>query len=780
MADGLKEVARRGLPPVEGEVRAPGLEAPVEVIRDGWGVPHIYARSLHDAWFAQGYVVASERLFQLEFFGRLGTGRLSELFSELTVPVDRYVRTIGWNRIGERLGAQYDDLSLEMVHAFAGGARFWLETMPEKPVEYHVLDAEPWLAEDDELPAIGAASGAFMAWGLSRNWDHELLRAEIAERLGPEAMRELFPDLDTEAAVVEAGKEGGPSRLALLRDAILPPPGQGSNNWVVAGSRTASGKPLLANDPHLAVATPSIWFECHLSAPGLEVAGVSLPFSPGVVIGHNDRIAWGFTNTEGDVQDVYLERISEDGRSVEYRGEWEPLIVHREEISVRGRDEPDVLEVRESRHGPLMTAYTVGVADPVIVEGGIRRSYALRWVGAEAGIQPSTLHRLNTARDWDGFRAALEAWRCPGQNVVYADTDGNIGYQMLGVYPIRRRGDGTVPVPGWTDDYEWDGWIPFDELPRAFNPDEGFLCTANNKVHGDDYPHLITRDWLPPYRARRLAELITQTERHTVESFARMQLDTVSLPAREIAPSLSRIEPVDDRQKSALAMIAQWDGDLAADSAPAALYEVWCEHIARAVLGRVMDDELLTHFHGRREWSNAFQYQVLPTLLRYPTGRWFGADGAAARDRVLGAALDAALDDLTTRLGDDMESWRWGSLHRVRFAGRLAIIPDLADLFTAGEVEVGGDEQTVHQGMFEPGLSYEVVVAPSWRQVIDLADLDASVGTNTVGQSGNPASPHFGDLVELWGSGRHHPMPFSREAVERAAEATLRLLPGGG
>lgn len=778
LVEAVREGARRALPPLEGDVRAPGLHGEVEVIRDRWGVPHIYATDVHDLFLAQGWVIASERLFQFDFLARLATGRLSELFSELTLPVDRFVRTVGWNRAGKRVGDAYDDRSLEMAASFGQGFRGWIEAMPAKPVEYQVLDAEPDVPTDERLPEIGAACSVFMAYGLSRNWDHELLRAEIAERLGPEVMRTLFPDLDTESSLVEAGKEGGADRTALLRDAILPPSGQGSNNWVVDASRTKTGKPLLANDPHLAIAAPSIWFECHLSAPGFHATGVTLPFSPGVIIGHNERIAWGFTNTEGDVMDLYLEKLSEDGTQAEHNGSWEPLTIHREEIAVRGHDELEVLEVRETRHGPILDSYMVGIADPVIIEGGVRRTYSLRWVAAELCIQPSTVFALDTASDWDGFREAVRGWHCPGQNMVYADVDGNIGYQLTGTYPIRRKGDGTVPVPGWTDEYEWEGWVPFDELPRAFNPEDGFLATANNKMHDEGYPHNLGRDFLPPYRARRIAQMICERETHDAESFARMQTDTVSLPAAELLPTLIAIEPVDDRQKAALAMLAEWDHDVAADSAAGAVYEVWNKHIALRVLRPLFDDEeLLTHFYGRRQWTNAFQYQVLPNLLAYPTARWWGANGTAARDDALGEALDAALDELTAALGDDMAAWRWGSLHKARFAGRLALIPDLAELFTAGEVEMGGDEQTVNQGLFEPGWSYDVVVAPSWRQILDLSDWDASVGTHTVGQSGNPASPHFADLVPLWGEGKHHPLPFSREAVERHAEGTLRLGP---
>ncbi|HZD16619.1 MAG TPA: penicillin acylase family protein, partial [Actinomycetota bacterium] len=325
----VREAARAALPPVEGEVRAAGLGRSVEVIRDRWGVPHIYAESARDLWVAQAFVAASERLFQTELVYRLGLGRLSELFGEATLPIDRFVRTVGWNRIAERLAGRRDDLSREMVAAAADGVRAWAEAMPAKPVEYLILDAEPWIPDGHELEVAGTAAAVYMAWALSRAWDNDLLRAEIAARWGPGTMRTLFPDTDPEPEAIRVAGEHEDPRLAMLRDAVLPPSGQGSNNWVVAGSRTASGKPLLANDPHLVAQQPSVWFESHLVAPGANVAGVTFPFAPGVVIGHNDRIAWGFTNTEGDVQDLFLERLSDDGRSARVGDGWERLAVHR-------------------------------------------------------------------------------------------------------------------------------------------------------------------------------------------------------------------------------------------------------------------------------------------------------------------------------------------------------------------------------------------------------------------------------------------------------------------
>jgi len=780
-ADALRERAREALPPVGGEVRVGGLERRVEVIRDRWGVPHIYAQNLHDLWFAQGFVATSERLFQMDFTFRLVSGRLAEMISEIGLPLDRFWRTVGLHMAGRRIAAAYEEADQQMVRPFIEGCTAWLEAMSAKPFEYHVLDLEPEMPTGEDALHYGAAASAFMGWILSTNWDAELLRAEIAEKLGWEAMLALFPDVQSEPSIVFGGKDAGPtgrrSGLDILKGAPLTPNGQGSNNWVVAGSRSVTGKPLLANDPHLLVQVPAVWFECHLAAPGYEAAGVALPFAPGIVIGHTAHHAWGLTNVGGDVQDLYLERLNEDRTAALYEGAWEPLTVRREEIHVRGRDEPEVVEVPETRHGPIIDSYMIGTTNPEVVQGGITETYALRWVGAEHAIRPTTLLRMAQARSFQEFREAVRTWECPGQNMVYADVDGTIGYQCTGLYPIRRRGDGTVPVPGWTDQYEWDGFIPFEELPWCENPDEGFLATANNKIHDESYPYLIGRDFLPPFRARRIVQLLTATEKHSRDTFASMHVDTVSIPAQRMLPYLLEVEPADDRQKEALAYLGEWNGDLAADSVAGCIYEVWGKHIAEAVLQPKLGPDLFQHLYGRRQWTNSFQYEVLPTLLEFPSAMWFGADGRRGRDDVLGGALGRAVEELTRRLGEDMAAWRWGSIHQVRFAHQLAIIPDLTPMLTAGVVESGGDEQTVLQGQFEPGTGYDAVVVPSWRQIIDLSDLDRSVGIHTVGQSGNPASPHWNDFVEPWSEGRYHPLPFTRPAVERHAEHRLELTP---
>jgi len=781
-ADMMLEQARRGLAPVEGEVRLPGLRSPVEVIRDRWGVPHISAQTEDDLWTAQGYVMASERLFQMDFLLRFANGRMATLLSEMALPIDRFVRTVGWNRAARRIAAGYDDRDMSMVTKFIDGVNAWIESMPAKPVEYEVLDIDvsPF-ASGEEAAAHGAAGVVFMSWFLSTNWDAELLRAEIAERHGWETMAALFPEISPEPSVVVGGKDGGPgsrrSAFDLLQAAPIAPNGQGSNNWVVAGSRTVTGKPLLANDPHLLVQMPAVWFEAHLSCPTYEASGVTLPFAPGIIIGHTAHHAWGFTNVGGDTQDLFLERLSDDGTAALYDGDWEPMTVHREEIEVRGRTEPVVLEVSETRHGPILDSYLVGASAPEVIEGGITETYALRWVTAEAAIRPSTVVNMANARSFPEFREALRSWSAPGQNVVYADVEGNIGYQCTGLYPVRRRGDGTMPVPGWTSEYGWDGWIPFEELPWSENPEQGFLATANNKIHDDSYPHNIGKDWLPPFRVRRIVEMLTETEVHSRDTFARMHMDTVSHAARRLLRSLLQVEPRSGRQKEALSYLEEWDADLAEDSVAAAVYEVWCKHLSRKLLAANLAPRLMDHYWGRRQWTNAFQFQVLPELLELPTAAWFGRAGREARDDALREALDAAIDELTATLGEDTEGWRWGALHKVRFVGPLSIIPDLAGMFTGGVVDTGGDESTVRQSHFEPGIGYDTVVIPSWRQIVDLSDIDRSLGMHTTGQSGNPASHHYRDFVEPWSKGEYHGRPFTRRAVEEAAESTLTLVP---
>lgn len=758
--DQLRELAATSLLPEDGELTAVGLGEPVEVLRDRWGVPYISAASQDDLWFTQGFVTAGERLFHLDLALRAATGRLSEVFADRTLPDDRFARTIGFHRAGARLASGWDDASRQMHARFREGVAAWISSTPAPPVEYTLLDLPPTIPTDDE--SAWAAAYVYLAFGLSGNWEAELLRAEIAERLGPDAVRTFLPPLPADPPAVSAGSLSG-----RLLDQLPRAKGQGSNDWVVTGSRTRTGAPLLANDPHLLAQQPGAWIELHLRAPGYEARGVALTFSPGVLLGTTAHHAWGVTNVTGDVQDLYLEHVSEDGTAAEHDGVWQPLVFHREEIHVRGTADPIVVEVRESRHGPILESAVSGVGDIEYVPLPPTHTYALRWTGLECGIRPSLVLEAAAATSFEEFRRAAWGLECPGQNFVYADVDGTIGYQCTGRFPIRRSGDGTAPVPGWTDDHEWDGWIAFEELPWSVNPKRGYIATANNRIHDDDYPHLIGRDFHTPYRARRIVERIEETNDHDVDSLAAIQMDTVSLPARATLPLLAEVEPHDDEQRAALDLLRDWDGDMATDSPGAAIFNAWSQRIARAVLAPPLGDELFRRYHA---WRETFQCEVLPALLQDPDG-WLDDD-------LLLAALTDALRELREQLGEDLTEWRWGALHRLRLVHPLGALPGLEPLFTAVDEELGGDEQTVMQGGFDGRDGYAAAVIASWRVVYDLGDLDRSIGVLPAGVSGNPSSPHWNDQAALWLAGAAHPLPFTRAAVERAAVSTLRLVPG--
>jgi penicillin amidase len=757
--DEIRAASTAALPVTEGDLVVAGLDDDVEVRRDRWGVPYISTSSLDDLWFAQGFVTASERLFQIELAIRAANGRLSEWFAELTLAQDRFARVIGLHRIGEAEAARWSDASRAMVSRFVDGVHACIATMPATPVEYALLGVEPELPRD---PGPWAACLAYAAWGLSGNWDHELLRVHLADELGTEAVAALLPPMPSGSPSTVAGGLAG-----RILDGVPRARGQGSNNWVVAGSRTASGAPLLANDPHLLVQQPGSWFEVHLRAPGYEVRGVAFPFLPGVLVGVTPHHAWGITNVTGDVQDLYEERLSEDGSAADHRGTWKPLDVVHEEIVVRG-GAPVAFDVRSSRHGPLLEVETIGVAP--VEFAPLDRAYALRWTATDGLLEPSALIDIASAPDFATFRNALGALSCPGQNVVYADVGGTIGYQLTGRYPIRASGDGTRPVPGWTDEHEWRGWIAFDELPWSRDPDRGFVVTANHRVHDDAYPYVIGRDVHAPYRAQRIAEVLEVDDRASVEASARLQIDTVSLAARKLLPSLTALEGRDDDERWALDELSRWDGDLSAGSRAAALYNAWIATVGFALFPDrdATGDRYLA-------WRESFVCAALPTMLEAAAAP--GWSGAIPRDGLLLDALRDAIRWLAETLGEDRDAWRWGALHRVRFAHVLARMPGMDAVFVAGEHELGGDEQTVLQAGFDARHGFEPVVIPSYRVVVDLADVDATRAVMPTGGSGHPSSPNWNDQTELWIAGELRDAPVTRPAVEAATTSVLTLRP---
>ena len=751
----------RTFPRISGQLAVPGLDAPVEIIRDRWGIPHLYAQNGHDLFFAQGYVHAQDRLWQMDFNRRVPSGRLSELFGEVTLRSDRFLRTIGMRRAAEEERAHLDPESAAGLAAYAAGVNAWIsQHRLELPIEFTLLRyrPEPW------TPTDTLAFGKLLAWTLGGNWRYQLLRAQLIARFGIEGMRFLIPPYSPDAPVIvpRGSRYDSWRATALLQllDAGGLPSGIGSNNWVLGASRTATGHPLLANDPHLEAQMPATWYEMHLVGGPYDVTGATLPGAPGVVIGHNADIAWGVTNAFPDVQDLYIEQFHPtDPARYLYRGRWEPARVVRETIGVRGRRDPVVETVRITRHGPIIND----------VVGGLGGFLALRWTALEPGTISASLLRLDRARTWDEFRAALRLWTVPAQNFVYADRQGTIGYQLPGRIPIRAKGDALVPVPGWTGEYEWVGEIPFDRLPSVLRPPRGYIVTANNRIVSDSYPFFLTQEWGPGFRAARIESLLAPLRRATIADMQAIQLDQMSLPGREIVRALADLHTTQEPAAGLLADLRSWDGVLRPDSRPAAIYEAFRIALVPRVFKDILGDDLYKQYIERPEaWQLA-----LDGLLRDPSSRWWGSEG---RDAVIANVLKETHDVLTRRLGADRSKWTWGRLHAMRFVHPLGRVWALSWIFNAGAPPTGGDLFTVNNGGFAEDTFSQIIVA-SYRQVIDVGDWDRSVAIHTTGQSGLPFHRHYKDFVAMWATGGYHPMLFSRPRIEQAAEGTLTLTP---
>ncbi|HEY7349760.1 MAG TPA: penicillin acylase family protein [Ktedonobacterales bacterium] len=775
---------RRPLPKIRGEERLPGLTSEVEVIRDGLGVPHLFANTLEDLYFAQGYVHAQDRLWQMELNRRTAAGRLSEIFGEIALEADRFIRRIGLRRAAEQDAPLLSEESRRLSDAYSAGVNAFIERHTGRlPLEMVLLrlKPEPWSVVDS------LSWGKMMAWSLAGNWESELLRAKFVSRLGPERAARIEPLYGRgDPLIVPPGATYEGLHTPLLDQyrqmkelvGILSPT-HGSNNWVVDGTRTLSGKPMLANDPHLAAQMPGIWHHCHLNTPGLDVIGATLPGLPGVIIGRNRRIAWGVTNAGPDTQDLYLERFNpENPRQYDYQGAWEEAKVIREEIRVKGRVEPEVEEVVMTRHGPIITGMEPG-GQPM----------ALRWTSHAPATTAEAVLGINRAGNWEEFTAALRHWDAPAQNFVYADVDGNIGYYMAGRVPVRAKGQGLLPVPGWTGEYEWAGTIPFEELPQAYNPPSHQIVTANNRIVGDDFPHFITHEYFSGYRARRITDLLNEGERLTPADMAAIQGDFFSIPASQIVPHLLKLEPRNETQRQALGLLRSWNFALDKESAAAAIYEVFLLRMLKVTFGSVLGEELAEDYVGKGlsvlSPSNMYAGRSTPLLidlLNEGDTRWF-AESALPRgpknwQEAMQASFEGALDELRGKLGRQMAGWQWGRLHGITFGHPLGQVKPLHRLFNRGPFPVSGDTDTVCQMAFAPGKPYAASNwSPSFRQIIDLADTRSGLFGYPTGQSGHPGSPHYADMIETWLAVKHYPLLYERDQIEAAADGKLTLKP---
>ena len=730
-------LARAALAQIEGEIELPGLEWEVLVLRDVWGVPHIYARSVDDLFFAQGFVAAQDRLWQMEMWRRVGEGRVAEIAGPEAVERDRLARLLRYRGPMDEEWASYHPEAKRIVSAFVRGVNAFIERRrDDPPVEFELtgIVPEPWTPE---VPLLRMAG-----YPMTLSAYDDVRRALDAARLGvEEANRRDAPDppvplrvpagLDPSAVppalldVLAAGYGGMPRPPVLDRYRSWVGPAAdaraaaGSNNWVVAGSLTVTGKPLLANDPHRAIRLPSLRYLVHLVGPGWNVIGSGEPALPGVAIGHNERIAWGLTIVGIDQQDIFVEEVNPANRNeVRWNGRWVPLRVELDTIHVRGAT-PRIVELKFSRHGPILYEDTVR-----------HRAHAFRSVLAEPGTAGylGSLW-LDQAETWEEFLEAMRAWKVPSENMLYADVDGNIGWQAAGLTPLRNGWDGRLPVPG-TGRYAWTGFLPTERLPKEHNPERGFIATANHNIMPAGYTPVLGFDWDPPWRYRRLVEVLTgqirRGEPFTITDFQALQHDVYSSRAAEALDALRGWTADAPEIERARRMLLEWDARLRRESAAAALYRAWRDTLD-------------------------------PGALDPQTPR-------LRRDSLARTALAAALVRLETEQGGDWDAWRWGRMNLHRFPHPLG-----ASAFDLPAVERNGDPTTVNYAGRWGGASF--------REILDLSDWDRSLATSVPGQSGQPESPHYGDLLPLWADGRYFPLPFSREAVAASTAHRLVLRP---
>lgn len=761
----FRGAALASLPQLDGSITAKGLSAPVHVIRDQHGVPHVTAANLDDLFFAQGFVTAQDRLWQMDINRRFGRGELSEVLGERALLLDKRQRILQMRRTAERAAAMLPPRARQHLEAYARGVNALIQLQISKlPIEFRVLryQPRPWTLEDSLIIGLNIAQN------LSTQFDLEQERELLIARLTPEQAADLYPNrswrdrppmlppASGQLAVVEPPAA---SATPNVNDVLRLPPAPasicddcaaGSNNWVVSGARTASGKPLLSNDMHLQHSIPNVWYETHLTSGDFDVAGVSFPGLPWIVAGHNRRIAWGYTNLGPDVQDLFIENFNGNGEYETPQG-WKKAETVREEIKVKGGKDVTI-DVQITRHGPV-------VSD--IFENETRK-LALQWTVYDPRTVALTFFDMNAAQDWQQFLAAIKSFGGATQNVVYADVDGNIGYHAAGWIPTRAAGDGLVPVPGNTDQYSWTGYVPFEQLPQVFNPPSGVIATANGRVVPDNYPYLLANQWSAPYRTERIYRVLESRTRVTADDMLQLQMDTYSefdrLLANALVYAIDHAPAASERARKAADLMRGWNGRIDADS-PAAAIAVR----TRRQLWRLLLEPKLGADWEKYKWFGSST--AMERLLRLKPARWV-PPSFTGWGPMLAAAVELAIKDAPR----DLSTWRYGSEYPVRvnhpiFAG----FPILNRYSGPGTHPQSGNGLTVKAA----GAAF----GASQRMTVDLANLDASRLNIVAGQSGQLFSPHYLDHWPAWYGGSTFTLPFSPAQVSEQAKHRLELLP---
>lgn len=753
-------LVKKSLPQPNGTVVVVGLHHPVKIYRDQYGVPHIFAEDEEDLFFAQGYVHAQDRLWQMDMNRRSAMGTLSEIFGVRTLDFDKFIRTISIPEIANQLAEKISSESKMILAAYALGINAFLTQHPDQlPNEFNLLNyqPQPW--------QIGhsLAYQRLIAWSLEMAWRVDPMYGELVNRIGTEKVQEIIPDYPNSAPTIVGSESFNWNRL---RDTFtefknsstdlvgIVRPGMGSNSWVISGARSMTGKPILANDPHLAHQNPSIWYEVHMKAPGIDGYGVSFSGIPGIVIGHNQTIAWGLTNVMADGCDFFIEQMQSDSSDqYRYQDKWHETVNRQETIAVK--NQPTVnLTIRATDHGPIISDL-----HPLLQNSA--NVVSMKWTGQMPSDEILAFYKILKAQNWDQFTGGLHHFSVPPQNYVYADRMGNIGYYCAGSIPIRKNGNGLLPQPGWLDNFEWKDRIPFEQLPHLYNPSENMIVTANNKVVNEKYPYFISTYWEPPYRAYRINELLTTKSKLSITDFKAIQMDLFSTHAQYLMPEILAVLPKLDQGTTLRAFFASslksWDFELSTESTGATIFELFLILFYQNIFQDEMGDSLFQNF---MELPN-IPIRVTDRLVAKGTSEWFDnivtPEYKETLEDLLLTSLEETFQYLATNLGETVHNWQWGNIHRVKFEHPLAKEKLLERLFNIGPFPCGGSCTSVNAASYALNKSdFRVTVGPSMRHIVDLFNRKNSLMVITTGQSGQVLSKHYQDQTPLWRNGMYH------------------------
>ncbi len=771
---------KKSLPQTNGRFYHHQLQHPTTINRAKWGIPHIHTQTRHDLFFAQGFVHAQDRLWQMELNRRAAHGTLSQLFGKTTLDTDILSRTMGFGRLAHHSLKTLTPQAIADLTAYTAGVNAFIESTQPRPLEFQLLrhHPEPWQMVDS------LAYGRLQTWALSQGSAAELVIANLQQLLGETAVRELLPIYPKENPVTittqmmhDISTIFNPKPNTFLGKGSHDGAGRGSNGWVIGPQHSATGHALLCNDMHLPVLTPSLWHFQHLrSDDGFHVTGFTLPGLPYVMVGHNPHIAWGITLSFVDCEDYFIEKLRpDDPTRYQFGDEWLPINTITEQIPIRGQS-PHIEQIHHTHHGPIVSPNTISQPPNSTLPSPI--SYSA--IALQPDIVSDGFGLLNEAKSWDDFKTAVSRLQAPSLNILYADRHDNIGYYVSGSVPIRAAGNGTQPTLGYTGTHEWISTIPFAEMPHAYNPPQGYIVTANHRIIDDDYPHDLGQMWRSGYRAKRIEQLILAKEPVTVNDCIDIQMDCYCLPGVAIAAHLQHHHAQSEASEISLNLLKAWDGYLHTDSVGGTVYELFLNQLAHTLLSPHIDAATMTQYLGVGEHPtlspiNEFAGYWSATVVRWlatPETQWLPTGNE--RMKLIDEALAQTTAVLQQKLGTDTDQWQWGKLHQVSFPHALGVQRPFDKLFNQGPVPIAGDADTVLQSGIRADAPYDNnAISVSTRMIIDMGDIANAIGMHTPGQSGHLVSPHYGDLIQPWLNGQFFSMGWQRDSFKEK----LTLLP---